>query len=35
MASIVIVSVLIMLGMGAFGAWLGEDFGDIWRWSKH
>lgn len=35
MTIIVIVSVIIMLGMGAFGAWLGEDFGDIWRWSKH
>ncbi len=35
MAIIVVVGIIIMLGMGAFGAWLGEDFGDIWRWSKH
>jgi hypothetical protein len=35
MAIIVIVSLIAVLGMGAFGAWLGEDFGDVWRWSKH
>ncbi|GCE27430.1 hypothetical protein KDA_29140 [Dictyobacter alpinus] len=34
MITIVIVSVLIAMGCGALGAWLGEDFGDIWRWSK-
>jgi hypothetical protein len=35
MVIIVSVTIIIILGMGAFGAWLGEDFGDVWRWSKH
>jgi hypothetical protein len=35
MIIIVIVAGIVMLAMGAFGAWLGEDFGDVWRWSKH
>ncbi|GHO83381.1 hypothetical protein [Dictyobacter formicarum] len=34
MAGIVIISLLIAMAIGALGAWLGEDFGDIWRWSK-
>lgn len=33
--SVIIVAIVVMLGMGGLGAWLGEDFGDIWRWSKH
>ncbi|GCF08196.1 hypothetical protein [Dictyobacter arantiisoli] len=31
----IIGTVIVALAMGALGAWLGEDFGDIWRWSKH
>lgn len=34
MTGIVIISFLIAMAIGALGAWLGEDFGDIWRWSK-
>ncbi|GER88782.1 hypothetical protein KDW_29440 [Dictyobacter vulcani] len=34
MGMIVVVSVIIAMGFGALGAWLGDDFGDIWRWSK-
>ncbi|GCE19950.1 hypothetical protein [Dictyobacter kobayashii] len=34
MAGVIIISIVIAMAIGALGAWLGEDFGDIWRWSK-
>ncbi|GCE05880.1 hypothetical protein [Dictyobacter aurantiacus] len=34
MTAIVIISLFIAMAVGALGAWLGEDFGDIWRWNR-